>query len=260
VVTGVDAWRDHERLKMMNQETLNKREQVSALADGQLRGEAFARVVDGVGNDVDCRAAWHAYHVVGDVLRSRELAMGAGDAAFVSRFQARLQRDLAASAADAPQLLVAPDLIASYAHSTGASGQNHSDTHGALSASTRLNSANESSFRWKLLAGVASLAAVVAISWNALGSLGGPGNPGGASGAPQLAQLMQMATPPGAASGVQQLGINVANSEPQSEPQVMIRDPHLDALMAAHKQFGGTSALQMPAGFLRNATFEGAAR
>jgi sigma-E factor negative regulatory protein RseA len=36
----------------------------------------------------------------------------------------------------------------------------------------------------------------------------------------------------------------------------MIRDSRLDALLAAHRQFGGTSALQMPAGFLRNATFE----
>ena len=44
------------------------------------------------------------------------------------------------------------------------------------------------------------------------------------------------------------------------QPQVMIRDPRIDELMAAHKQFGGTSALQMPAGFLRNATFEGPAR
>jgi sigma-E factor negative regulatory protein RseA len=30
--------------------------------------------------------------------------------------------------------------------------------------------------------------------------------------------------------------------------------------MAAHRQFGGTSALQMPTGFLRNATFEESAR
>ncbi|MHB8949586.1 MAG: sigma-E factor negative regulatory protein, partial [Rhodoferax sp.] len=42
-------------------------------------------------------------------------------------------------------------------------------------------------------------------------------------------------------------------------PQRMIRDPQLDALLAAHKQFGGTSALQGPAGFLRNATFDGVA-
>ena len=41
---------------------------------------------------------------------------------------------------------------------------------------------------------------------------------------------------------------------------VMLRDPRLDELMAAHKQFGGTSALQMPSGFLRNATFDGPTR
>jgi sigma-E factor negative regulatory protein RseA len=45
-----------------------------------------------------------------------------------------------------------------------------------------------------------------------------------------------------------------------AEAAIMIRDPQLDALLVAHRQFGGTSALQMPAGFLRNATFEGAAR
>jgi hypothetical protein len=37
---------------------------------------------------------------------------------------------------------------------------------------------------------------------------------------------------------------------------VMLRDPHLDALMAAHRQFGGPSALQNSSGFLRNATFD----
>ena len=41
---------------------------------------------------------------------------------------------------------------------------------------------------------------------------------------------------------------------------VMLRDPELDALMAAHQQLGGHSALQMPSGFLRNATFERPAR
>jgi sigma-E factor negative regulatory protein RseA len=42
----------------------------------------------------------------------------------------------------------------------------------------------------------------------------------------------------------------------QAGPQTMLRDPRLDELLAAHKQYGGASALQMPAGFLRNATFE----
>jgi sigma-E factor negative regulatory protein RseA len=44
------------------------------------------------------------------------------------------------------------------------------------------------------------------------------------------------------------------------ESTVMIRDPRLDALLAAHRQFGGASALQMPSGFMRNATFEDGGR
>lgn len=46
----------------------------------------------------------------------------------------------------------------------------------------------------------------------------------------------------------------------QDAPAVMLRDPQLDALMAAHQQMGGHSAWQMPSGFLRNATFERPAR
>ena len=53
-------------------------------------------------------------------------------------------------------------------------------------------------------------------------------------------------------------GVAVADADTGS--QVMIRDPRLDELLAAHKQFGSTSALQMPAGFLRNATFESPGR
>lgn len=36
----------------------------------------------------------------------------------------------------------------------------------------------------------------------------------------------------------------------------MLRNPELDALMAAHQQMGGHSAWQAPSGFLRNATYE----
>lgn len=43
-------------------------------------------------------------------------------------------------------------------------------------------------------------------------------------------------------------------------PDGMMRDPRLDQLLNAHQQLGGHSALQMPAGFLRNATYEGTVR
>ena len=87
---------------------------------------------------------------------------------------------------------------------------------------------------WKLLAGCASVAAVAAIAWSL-------------TSAPQQGAV-QAAVP---ATAVPATSVAVANPEP-----VMIRDPRLDELLAAHRQFGGTSALHVPAGFLRNATFE----
>lgn len=212
------------------QEAMKNRELVSALADGQLRGEEFARTVEWVGHSEDSRMAWHAYHVVGDVLRSGETMVSARDAEFVQRLKLSLQQELR----QAPGI-GATDLIADDAVLTGAGGINRSEQSGA----------NDSRFRWKLLAGVASLAAVSLIGWQASTGWGDQ------HGAPRLAQVPVQSGQPEVA--LQQV---VAGGESQA----MIRDPQLDALLAAHKQFGGTSALQMPAGFLRNATFEGAAR
>ena len=97
--------------------------------------------------------------------------------------------------------------------------------------------ANDPARRWKWMAAAASLAAVAAIGWPLLG-LDSP--------APMSASLSQQ-------DGAQ------ASTAPDASSGVMLRDPRLDELMAAHKQFGGTSALQMPSGFLRNATFDGPA-
>lgn len=213
---------------MMMQEAVKNRELVSALADGQLRGEEFAHTVEWVSDADDARLTWQTYHVVGDVLRSGETLASGRDAAFLARLKLALQQETPLVPS-----VHATDLIAYYSISTGARGINESKNEGA----------NDSNFRWKLLAGVASLATVSVIGWQAMGGWGDQHEAlllaQGQTGKPEVA-LQQ------AAAG--------------GEPQVMIRDRQLDALLAAHRQFGGTSALQMPAGFLRNATFEGAAR
>ena len=215
---------------MMTQDMLKTREAVSALADGQLRGHEFARAVEAVSQDVDARATWHAYHLVGDVLRSGEAATGREDMAFVARLQLRLQREEPVVQTGS-QTEIAPDLIAAYAMNTRAKGQN----------GTQFASANASRFRWKMVAGLASLTAVAVVGWGVVNGL--------TSSAPAVLAVAPVAAPADAAT--------VASATPVVEPpQVMIRDPRLDELLAAHKQFGGTSALQMPAGFLRNATFE----
>jgi sigma-E factor negative regulatory protein RseA len=100
---------------------------------------------------------------------------------------------------------------------------------------------NDSSFRWKLVAGFVSMAAVLAVAWNTGSGVLAP------SAAPQLAQSAapQLARP----EAPQQVLVMSAQGP-------VVRDARLQELLAEHKQFGGTSALQMPSGFLRNATFE----
>lgn len=209
-------------------EAQNDHELVSALADGQLRGDAFAQTVEWVSEADDARLTWHAYHVVGDVLRSGAAVRSDRDAAFMQRLKLVLQ--------DEPPhgvIFNATNLVANSDVFTGARGLNDINKRAA----------NEGSYRWKLLAGLASLSVVTLLGWQ---FLGGWIDQSGAS------QLMQVASV--------KPEVNLTPPVAHSETQVMLRDPQLDALLAAHHQFGGTSALQMPAGFLRNATFEGAAR
>lgn len=234
-------------------EDLNKiREQLSALADGQLRGLEFAQTVEIIGARNDLRSSWHAYHVIGDVLRSSELVQSSDDAGFLARFQSRLAVEIGGSTAR-PPVQSGSELLVNF-NSIPVPGQQSAPMLERPSVAT---SANESSFRWKLVAGFASVAAVVTIGWSAASGLN---DPGGRSNGGQMAStsLPVLGASPVVASlpATFTQTVNIAGSG----PAVMIRDPHLDALLAAHKQFGGTSALQMPTGFLRNATFEGIGR
>jgi len=193
---------------------MQTQELISALADGQLQGEAFARAVETAAADAQARDAWHTYHLIGDVLRSGEHAAGTVPSAFLSRLQLRLQQE--------------QGLLDSAPRSAGG-------TQAAARVAAQ-PAANDESFRWKLVAGFASLAAMAAVGWTVIGgSLARP-DPGQLAGAPAGTVLAE------------------------SERGVMIRDARLDEFLAAHRQLGGASALQMPAGFLRNATFEGPIR
>ncbi len=187
-------------------QALQAHEWVSALVDGELREADFAQAMDALQQDPQARACWRDYHLVGEVLRhGSAAALGARDEAFVARLRTRL-----GPARPLPALQAAP-----------------------LPGATRA-SANDSVWRWKLVAGLCSLMVVAVLGWQLV--ILRPDVP-----APQLATV----APAPAVT---------------AEAPVMIRDPRLDQLIAAHQQQGGTSALQMPAGFLRNATFERPAR
>ena len=214
----------------MMQEVVASRELVSALADGQLRGKEFAQTVEWIGMAEDAHQTWQVYHLVGDLLRSDAPAFSARDRAFVDRLKCSLLQQVPRASG-----VFAADLLADYAMPIVSASMSPSGQRAA----------NDTRFRWKLLAGFSSLIAVSVIGWHVAG---------GWSDQRGLAQLawvsVQTSTPE----------VAVWQAGSGGEPQVMIRDPQLDALLAAHKQFGGMSALQMPAGFFRNATFEGSTR
>lgn len=98
-------------------------------------------------------------------------------------------------------------------------------------------SANQDRFSWKMIAGVAVLGLAVLIGMGSRES--GP-----------LSQSQQMASDGPTVNQAKDVTVGYI------EDGVMLRNPELDALLMAHQQMGGHSALQMPSGFLRNATFD----
>lgn len=212
----------HEQLSALMDGTLDVA-QTQALLDACYQDNVQNGAQDGAQHgkqDGALLQTWASYHAVGDALRThwvgRATVLGAVDST---------------ACTPAAPVDLAPIAVQLSAPSASA--------------------ANDSVFRWRMVAGIAAVAAVGSIVWSLAG------NPAGTAGV-QLAQqapkpLSQqpalVAQPAGPATVV------ASSIEAAAPSAVMLRDPRLDELLAAHKQFGGASALQQPAGFLRNATF-----
>ena len=184
-------------------------ELLSALVDGEPRGDDLDLALSACRNDDRLLERWSTYHLVGDALRFPTVSAQLERAGFHQRFAQRLALE--------PGFAVAPPDLSRLSISPVA---------GARHASA----ANDHSFRWKLLAGFASLTAVSAISWN----LFFPANlePLQLTVAPSSEQIL-IATPQGP----------------------LVRDARLHEWLEAHRELGA-SPTHMPSGFLRSATFE----
>lgn len=207
----------------------SNRELLSALADGELDRHECDQVLQSCAQDASALASWNTYQLIGDVLRSPAPALRGGDADFLARFNARLAQEpvhatvAATTAPESPVILPGP-----------APHQKPVQEIVTVVPGHRSDASNDGVFRWKLVAGFASLAAVCVVGWNVMGQQ-----------APAAVQMAQDSAPAG--------GQKIVVASPQGP---MVRDARLEELLAAHKQMGGTSALQVPSGFLRNATFE----
>lgn len=201
---------------------------LSALMDGELESSEIAGVCAAWRENRQSRATWHAYHLIGDVMRSEDLASSAPrDAAFLAAMRLRLAQE---------PVVLAPSSVGS--------GVARASAH----AARRL---------WRTSAAVAAGFVVVA------GALVVTREPGGAATAEPG---IKMVVAPVAGSAQNVTAVSAVPAEASTEPEVLvangklIRDARLDRYLAAHKQFAGSSALGVSSGFLRNATTDASSR
>jgi len=208
-------------------------ENLSALADGEVDFAGAARACASWRDDVSTRFTWHTYQLIGDVLRSDDLACAsARDAAFLLGVRERLADEpkvLAPDGASRPTFGTQPDAV----HATG-------------------NGSRSTRWSWKASSAVAAGFVLVA------GAVMVTRSPAPAGGEPAVAIVAQES-----AAGAQPVKAPAtATADNVAEPQFvvvdgkLIRDARLDRYLAAHKQFAGTSVLGGPSGFLRNAAVE----
>ncbi len=214
-----------------SEQQLAARERLSALVDGELDGRAVAQACGQWRESAEAQSTWHAYQLIGDVLRSDDLAGDpARDAGFLAAFRARMSTEPVVLA---PQPLESSSVVAQPALAGVANG------------------APSGRWSWKLptavAAGFMAVAAVLVLT-------GAPGTLPVLQGGGDLARV----TPE--QGGAQLAAASVQGRPAVTEPQTLvangqlIRDARLDRYLDAHKQFAGSSALGVPSGFLRSAT------
>ncbi len=197
-------------------------ERLSALFDGECGGDEIAAALAASDPETQ-RRTWDAYRRIGDALRAQAGGDEAADPAFVRAVMARVAAQPLPTVADAADAVPVPAALPREAAA-----------------------ANDTVFRWPLVAGVAAVAAVVSILWQS-GAV-----PGSAPG--EGVQMVQTSVQPAVVVGAP------AGVVPAAVPVARVRDPQLEELMAAHRQWGGASALQTSAGFLRAASYDVPAR
>jgi sigma-E factor negative regulatory protein RseA len=198
---------DIKKLLTMTTQDCSRPEMLSALFDGQAGAEkVLANWPPADGNRLN--SDWNCYQLIGDALRSSSsVEVEGADPVFLQRVSARLSLEMIDHTPTQPEV-----------------------TLGTVAGPTA-SAANDQQFRWKLVAGFASLSVVAVLAWTLTDSSRG-------------------------ASSAQQVQISPQSDLASASTEgPMIRDPRLEELLSAHKQMGRTS-LQVPSGFVRNAGFE----
>jgi sigma-E factor negative regulatory protein RseA len=219
---------DLELIAMMSDPSLDPerlRHELSAVADGEADPAQLRRACDAWQTDARLRADWHAWSVIGDVMRSDDLAASADhDVEFLASLRAQLSRE--------------PVVLAPGSKPGSGSRESSGPRPPADLAS-----------RQRVWGGSAAVAAACLVAVG-VGLLirNGPdlGN--------QASALQAQATIPSrpGPDAVQSVPVtSAATVAPESmEPAEaqLVRNPELDRYLAAHRQFAQGPALAAPGG------------
>ncbi len=247
------------------------RQCLSDVMDGQADDASVLRACAAWRSDAQVRADWHAYHVIGDVLRTPELAPkvhtstvgadGVSDAAFLAALRTRLAREpvVLAPAAAASAVRSAPPSTATPGvkptppdFQSPFSEQSVGRTSSQMTTDSVAGATSRSGWRGPA-AVAAGFLAVVGVVITQMGGLGM-----GSSG-PQLASSKpagQLGVSP-AAAVVQATALAPAPGKTQPSATIlindqrMVRDANLDRYLAAHRQFGDGPVGAVPGGVVR---------
>lgn len=190
--------------------------QLSALCDGEASAHEASATFDSWRDDASLRARWHSYQLIGDVMRSDDLASDAEhDQAFLLALRERLAQEPVVLAPSRVEPLVAPVALPIQ----------------AVAGSRRQ--------RWAapmaMAAGVMVTGALVVMSSSGPQPSVSSGATLAAVPASTQAEPSMVAVGAGAGASAVQVGD-------------MIRNPELDRYLNAHRQFAQSSALSVPGG------------
>lgn len=209
-------------------------EQLSALVDGEVDDAAVVRQACAAWqSDAEARRIWHTWQVIGDVMRSDDLAAGADrGASFMAALNARLALEPVVLAPAAP-----------------------SRSKAVLQRAVGL-AGRQRERRWALPAAMAAGFALVVGTFSLL-QLGDA--PSTQAPSASLADAGTAATDGANASATESV-VSIDQPRLVAMNPTLMRDARLDRYLAAHKQFAGSSALGVPSVFLRSATIDSEAR
>ena len=228
---------------------------LSALMDGHANEAEVTALSRTWGQDEKVRQDWHLYQLIGDTLRSDELAQTpARDRQFLAKLSARLVLE---PVAIAPQVSVLP-------------GVSRRKSPGALTVGRRTEYA-----RWAAPMAVAAgfmlvAGALVVLQHNGASEQGGSADQLARTSAPDIAASAQDATTvaavptinldaipvPSGANILRAEGSKAAPFPNDASNGPLVRDARLERYLQAHKEFGAGTALSVSAGYLRNASYD----